>query len=249
LFYARAVRVFLLHGLGRTTASMTWLARKLRRAGHPPERFGYLVLTEDLESIAGRFAERVARVLAEDAAQDAARDAGQNPGRGDAGPPAPGYAVIGHSLGGIVARLAWPDLPAGLARFVMLAPPNRPPATVEHLGGNPLFRLLFRDAGRKLGDPGFYAALPRPEAPTLVVAGDRGLSARWLPFRGEPNDGIVRVAETVLPGAPLVLVRGAHTFIMNRRDVFGAVRQFLEADRLTGVGASGAPSTSPGTGC
>ncbi len=208
---------------------MFWLARKLRRAGHRPESFGYLILTEDLDAIAERFAERVARVLAEDA---------------EAGRPDRRFAVIGHSLGGVLARLAWPRLPEGLTRFVMLAPPNRRPVSMVELGSRPPWRLVFRDAARKLSDPAFFAVLPRPDAPTLVIAGDRGLGARWIPVGGEPNDGIVRVSETVLPGAPLVVVRGTHTFIMNRRDVFRAIRQFLEADEISGVGVRGAPSTS-----
>lgn len=208
---------------------MFWLARSLRRAGHRPESFGYLILTEDLDAIAARFAERVARVLAEDA------EAGRTDRR---------YAVIGHSLGGVLARLAWPDLPSELTRLVMLAPPNRPPVSMVELGSRSPLRWVFRDAARKLRDPTFFDALPRPDTPTLVIAGDRGLGTRWLPVGGEPNDGIVRLSETILDGTPLVVVHGSHTFIMNRRDVFRAIRQFLEADEISGVGVPGAPSTS-----
>lgn len=215
------MRVFLIHGLGRTTASMTWLARRLRRAGHRPHSFGYLALAEDLDSIADRFAERVAWVLAEDRVR-----AGSNGDR------APRYAVIGHSLGGIITRLASPDLPEGFDRFVMLTPPNRPPAVAHALRGNVLFGLFTGDSGRKLRDPGFFATLPRPTAQTLVIAGDRGPSHSWLPFRGEPNDGVVRLAETPLAGAPLVVVHGAHTFVMNRRDTWEAVRQFLGTEQI-----------------
>ena len=61
-----------------------------------------------------------------------------------------------------------------------------------------------------------------------MVAGTRGPRAAWLPFGGELNDGIVRVAETRLEGASQVLVHGAHTFLMNRRDVARAVLDFLD---------------------
>ncbi len=230
---------------------MTWLARRLRRAGHGTSVFGYLVLAADLDSIARRFADRVARELAADAART-----------GDAAPRP--YAVIGHSLGGIVARVASPHLPVGLSRFVMMGPPNHPPAVARALGGNPLFRWLSGDAGDKLTSAEFYRRLPLPDVPTLVIAGDRGPSAPWLPFGGGANDGIVRVAEARIPGVPLLVVHGAHTFLMNRRDVVRAVLQFLGAERLRlppeapgagagfSVGASApcpAPASSPGTGC
>jgi len=239
------MRTFLLHGLGRTPASMTWLARRLRRAGHPTSVFGYLVLTADLETIAERLTERIARDLAADTARD--------------GLPAPRpYAIIGHSLGGIIARLATPGLPPGLARFVMMGPPNHPPAVARSLQGNVLFRWLSGDAGRRLTSSTFYRRLPLPDVPTLVIAGDRGPSAPWLPFGGAPNDGIVRVAEARIPGVPLLVVHGAHTFLMNRRDVGRAVCQFLEAETLevprpplsdAGAGRDPAPASSPGPGC
>ena len=132
------------------------------------------------------------------------------------------------------------------------------------LESNPLFRWLSGDAGAKLTSEGFYRRLPLPDAPTLVIAGDRGPSAPWLPFGGGANDGIVRVAEARLPGVPLLVVHGAHTFLMNRRDVVRAVLQFLGAESITlpppaaaraervsaaAAAPSPAPASSPGTGC
>lgn len=223
---------------------MSVLGRRLRRTGHDPAYFGYNVLLHTLDEIVERFRDRVHRVVAEDR---------RAAGRGAEVP----YAVVAHSLGNLVTRIAGPDLPPGLARFVMLAPPNRPPALARALEENPLFRCLTRDAGRRLCDAELFAALPPPGVPTLVIAGTRGPRWRRLPFRGEPNDGILRVAETPLEGAPLVLVHGVHTFLMNRRDVFDAVRQFLDRPDgapVTGAGgdapsSSCAPSSSPGRGC
>lgn len=209
------MRVFLLHGLARTAASMSVLAYRLRRAGHRPASFGYQVLTRSVDGVVERFRGRVERVLAEDRARDATAIVP--------------YALVGHSLGGLVARLAAPDLPPGLRRLVLLAPPNRPPAIAAALAKNLLFRAVTRDAGRQLTESSFFGRLPAPEVPTLVVAGTRGPRSPSLPFRGELNDGIVRVSETRLDGAPLVLVHGVHTFLMNRRDVARTVVQFLHA--------------------
>lgn len=205
------MRVFLLHGMARTPVAMWWLGRRLKAAGHEPSYFGYLVTFHSLEEIAARFAQRVRRVLEEDGAEGAS------------------YAVVGHSLGCVITRLAVPELPPGFARFVMLAPPNRPPVLARVLKDNPVFRALSGDAGRKLSDAAFYDALPRPPVPSLIIAGTRGFTSPRLPFAGERNDTIVKVEETRLEGVPALEVEGAHSFLMNRRDVFEVVERFLDA--------------------
>jgi hypothetical protein len=92
---------------------------------------------------------------------------------------------------------------------------------------NSLFRWLTRDAGDKLLDPEFFATLPAPQVPTLVFAGTGGPRQSWLPFEGRPNDGILLVEETRIAGGREIRVDGVHTFLMNRRDVYHAVRSFL----------------------
>ena len=200
------MRVFLVHGMGRTPASMGWLALRLRMAGHAPSLFGYSVTFESLEAIANRFLNHVRAALGE----------GQEP-----------YAIVGHSLGGIITRLASPELPAGFERFLMLAPPNRSPAIARELQDHPLFVALTRDAGQKLCDEDFYDALPVPPVPTLIVAGTRGVDAGWHPLGDRDNDAIVSVEEARLDGIPLVEVPGVHSFLMNRADVFGILQRFF----------------------
>lgn len=206
------MRVFLIHGMGRTSASLALLARRLRAAGHDADPWGYFVTRDALDVIAHKWCAFV------------------RAGVKDGQP----YAIVGHSLGNVITRLALPDLPAGLSRFVMLAPPNQPPVMARALEGNPIFKVLTRDAGRKLLDASFYERLPVPPSScaTLVIAGTRGPRAKWLPFHGEPSDGVVRVEETRLPGVPHVEVPAIHTFIMNDGEVARLVLRFLEAETL-----------------
>lgn len=206
------MRVFLVHGMGRTPISMALLARRLRAGGHRPSAFGYFVTRDPLEKIAERLVAHVEETRREDDASE-------------------GFAVIGHSLGNVITRMALPSLPS-LSRFVMLAPPNRPPVMAQSLSDNPVFRALTRDAGKKLVDEDFFAQLPLPSAPTLIVAGTRGPKLRWLPLADRPSDGVVGVDETRLQGVPHVEVPAIHTFIMNDREVARLTLRFLETGAL-----------------
>ena len=193
------------------------LARRLKSSGYRPSLFGYAVTLADLEAIKQRFVDRVRDVTTADNAGAEGADSET----------AVRYAIVGHSLGNLVARLASPELPPGLCRFAMLAPPNRPPVMVHTLKDNPLFRAFTRDAGRRLADEAFFASLPVPRVPSLIIAGNAGPRATWLPFAGRPNDAVLRVAETRIEGVPMIEVPGIHTFLMNREDVFDAIREFF----------------------
>lgn len=206
------MRVFLIHGMGRTSASMALLGRRLRQAGHETSSFGYLVSRQKLDAIVDAWVAHIERGLGEDKAGE--------------------FAVVGHSLGNIITRRALPRLP-GLRRFVMLAPPNHPPALARALERSPVFRALTQDAGKKLlDDGGFYADLPVPQVPTLVIAGDGGPRFARSPWKGAANDGVVSVDECKLDGAEFVVVDAIHTLIMNQRDVTGLVQRFLTGESL-----------------
>ncbi len=166
-------------------------------------QFAYRVTQHDLAQIGARF---VAHVRSH-----------------AAGP----YAIVGHSLGNVIARMASPTLPPGLQRLVMLAPPNRSPRLAQRFHRLPVYDALFRDAGQRLADPAFYADLPVPNVPTLVFAGSLGPRARWLPFEGAMSDSVVAVDETFLPNADHRVVPAMHTMIMNDAEVTRAIVEFL----------------------
>lgn len=198
---------------------MALLSGRLRRAGHAVSSFGYLVLKDSLDDIAAQWAGHIARHL--------------KTGRRTEGVPVSApepYAIIGHSLGNIITRHATEQLPAGLSRFVMLAPPNNSPVMARWLQENPVFKALTRDGGQKLANPDFYQQLSRPDVPTIIIAGDKGPRLSWLPFDGE-HDGLVGIDEARLDGVPLHIVPAMHTFIMNHPQVTRVIHTFLEKGR------------------
>lgn len=191
--------------MGRSPRSLLLLAMRLERAGIHTSRFGYSVIAHDLDEIARRFTAHVTERAT--------------------GP----YAIVGHSLGNVIARLASSTLPPGLTHLAMLAPPNRPPRLATYFEQHPLYKMATRDAGRRLADAAFYEALPVPAVPTIVFAGTVGPRARWLPFGGVPSDGVVAVDETHLPGAEHREVAAIHTLIMNDARVATEITKFLRA--------------------
>ena len=205
------MQIILIHGMGRTRRSMAPLGDYLTRQGHTARYFGYVAAVEPLAQIARRLA-RYVRGWA-------------------AGQP---YALVTHSLGGILTRAALPDLADCPPRqVVMLAPPNCPPLLARRLGGNPLFQLATGDCGRRLGDQRFYDQLAPAYVPVAIVAGTAGPRGRWSPFGAELNDGVVAVAETRLTGAPEPrLVPAVHTLIMRSPQVARFVAEQLELAKV-----------------
>ena len=191
--------VLLVHGLWRTPLSFLPLVYRLRAWGHRPEQFGYAAVAERYDAIVDRLARRLDRVAA-----------GGEP-----------YAVIGHSLGGVLLRSALPRLGGPLPdHLVMLGTPNRPPLLARRLGVRWVYRRLMGDCGVNLSREAFYASLPPPVVPYTIVAGTAGPRGRWSPFGDELNDGIVAVSETrVRDDDVAALLPVTHTFMMNDRRV------------------------------
>ena len=178
---------------------MAPLGWHLRARAMQPRFFGYVAAVESVERIVARLTRRLVQMA-------------DRP-----------YLVVGHSLGGVLLRLAVARLPPGVRppeEIVLVGSPHGAPRLAQRLGSWSLYRLLNGEAGQLLADPVRMATVPRPAVPCTVVVGTRGIPRRWCPFGDEPNDGVVAVSEVVLGGdeETLVLARG-HTFLMNAREV------------------------------
>lgn len=214
----------LVHGLGRTPASLFPLAGAIRRAGARTHFFGYLAAVESLD----RIVRRLTHTLAERR---------------------PDY-LIAHSLGGILLRLAMAPLSTWPVRhFVMLGTPNRPPRLARMLCRYRPFHWAFGDCGRFLADPAGYARLPPVAVPHTVIAGTAGPTGRFSPFGDDPNDGVVAVDETRLDDAHQpVLVPAWHTLMMGHPQVHAVVRRRLTSSSSSPSGRTGRPAAGAGRG-
>lgn len=196
-------KVFLLHGMGRSTMSMLLMKSHLNQSGFEAESFPYSAAKNNLDQITDDFLKHIKE-----------NTEGKT------------YHLIGHSLGNIIIRNGFKKTyPPGLGRIVMLAPPNHPQDAAKAIAPNPIYKMITGDSGQKLGDEDFYRDLPVPSVEFGVIAGDKGPEFVF----GEPNDFVVTVESTKLNGMKehLVLPR-AHALIMNSADVKSACVNFIK---------------------
>lgn len=194
--------------MGRTPLSGLPLLWRLERAGHAVQVFGYSPALETFEGIRARLRRRLERLA----------------GQGD-------YALVGHSLGGVLLRGALGDLPPEVPRprrLFLLGSPLRVPRLARRLRRRCLYRILAGDCGQLLASGRRLGAIGPVEVPTTGLVGISGPRRAAGPFGHEPNDGIVAESEVRAAWVgDVVRVPVLHTFLPSS----GRVAEIL-LDRL-----------------
>lgn len=202
--------VILVHGLWLHGLAFALVRRRLARCGYAVAAFSYPTVRGTLAENSGALARFLARL------------------------DAPRIHLVGHSLGGLVVlKLLAGQADARLGRVVLMGAPYRGSHCAAVLLRIPLLRRLI---GRSLPD---WLAAPRPTLPpgieVGVIAGDRSLGlGRIIPGLAKPNDGVVAVAETELPGArDSVVLPVAHSEMLVSRRCTDAVQNFLRSGNFS----------------
>jgi len=208
--------VVLLHGLGRTSKSMTYMQERLAEAG-------YHVFNYDYESRKGEIDSLVA-----DLQQYLETCCSRKE---------PDLHFVTHSLGGILVRaIIARERPENLGRVVMLSPPNKGSETVDLLKDYSLFKKIFGPASMQLGtDPeSFPNSLGPADFELGIITGDRTIDpvSSWI-IPGV-DDGKVAVEKTKLEGmTDFLLVNVSHAYIMENQQVVLEVIHFLKNGRFS----------------
>lgn len=201
-----APRVLLVHGLLNADWWLRPLAARLQAQGFRTGLFGYSSVFDGPERVVPKLLERLRHE--------------------------PVDALVGHSLGGLIAleslRQA-PDL--GVSRVVCLGSPLRGSQTARNLAtqgwGRP---LLGRSAGLLQGGLECWDGT----AQVGVVAGDvaRGVGRLFARLEGG-SDGTVGLEETRLPGlADHCTVHSSHTGLVFSPDAVRQAAHFLRHGRF-----------------
>jgi pimeloyl-ACP methyl ester carboxylesterase len=201
--------VILLHGLWMRGLVMLPHQRWLRAAGFEAHRFTYPSWRDGLDDNVRRLSALVRET--------------------------PGSIIhlVAHSLGGaVVLKMLAHEHDARIARVVLLGTPY----AACHCGFTvKKLPLLSGMGGETFAD---WFGQPRPNLPPAiqigVIAGTRRISfGRLIPGLPRPNDGLIAVAETRVPGAAdHVELHVSHTGMLVSRACAGQIVSFLRTGRF-----------------
>ena len=210
-----AETVIVVHGLGRTPASMAILVSRLENAGFRVINFGYPSRSEPIEALVERLESEVGQCCSSEAET---------------------VHFVTHSMGGVLVRSYLSQRPeAHQGRVVMLSPPSQGSEIIDAFSDSDLLRSILGPAALLLGtDSAGIANQLEPVRFSLgVITGTRSLDpiGSWL-IPG-PDDGKVGVDRAAVEGAAdFIAPPATHTFIMNRSDVAEEVVHFLRNGRF-----------------
>lgn len=208
--------VILLHGLGRTAASMEKIEEALSADG-------YAVANIDYDSRSAPIATLAELAVGEGLSECRSANAEV-------------IHFVTHSLGGILLRHYLAEYTiADLGKSVMLAPPNRGSEAADVFRRIPGFGLLNGDAGYQLGtdENSVPLKLGPADFDVGVIAGRRSIDPISSLVLPNPDDGKVSVESTKLEGMnDFIVLNHSHAFIMEREESIRQIRHYLESGRF-----------------
>ena len=212
-----AERVILLHGLARSSNSMTKMETALVEAGYQVSNIGYPSRKHRIED----FAKMVRKEVLETSDE------------GDT------LHFVAHSLGGIILRYIQKKDPLeNLGKVVMLSPPNQGSEVVDKLGDWPLFKWINGPAGCQLGtdENGFVKSLGTVDFELGILTGDRSINLILSLMIPGKDDGKVSVGNAKVAGMnDFMILHVSHPYIMKNKTSIHQTIHYLHSGQFDRV--------------
>ncbi len=206
-------RIYLLHGFGSNTISMTGIDRALRKEGFKTVNYGYPSITKDLDTLGKQLAQEIASL------------------------PEDSVSFVTHSMGALVVRAMFKyshsyDRFPVVNRIVMIAPPNRGAEIADFFSSNKFFSsILGPNLVKMRTDSTSYAnRLPKPiccEVGVIiaVIKKNPGKSKAL----NKETDGFLTPQRTILGiEKDVAFVKSSHILVTIKRPAIKLVLRFLK---------------------
>ncbi|HEY0682381.1 MAG TPA: alpha/beta fold hydrolase [Steroidobacter sp.] len=209
--------VVVLHGLARSSDSMSRMTRALEEGGYHVCNVSYPSRQHSIEALAKDFVLPAVKAC--------------RPSETDK------IHFVTHSLGGIVVRQlakSAPDIRIG--RVVMLSPPNHGSEVVDKLGDLTLFQLINGPAGLELGtgEKSVPLSLGPASFEVGIITGRRTINLILSMLIPGSDDGKVSIESAKLEGmADFRVIPSSHPFIMNNRLAIEQTLAFLAIGKFS----------------
>lgn len=201
--------VLLLHGLWMNRYAMLPLARRIERAGFRPHALTYRSVARGLDDHVARIERALADLRVES------------------------VHVVAHSMGGVVAAAWLAAAPRPRAdRVVLLGSPVAACHAGRQIAGHPAWRAAL-GASVEVWRNHRGAALPKGVTAGAIAGTGRIGIGRFFVDLPEPNDGVVMVSETRVPGlAGHLVLPVSHSAMLVDRTVARETVHFLRHGRF-----------------
>lgn len=204
------MNILFVHGLGATPLDALPTLMRLKKWGYQTSTFSYFSSVQTLDAIKARLRQRLAKL---------ARG-------GD-------YALIGHSLGGVLLRDVLSSLPVEVRRpghLFLVGSPVLATRTNMYFSRHALYRWLSGECGQLVASQEQMRAIAMPTLPTTCVIGSKGFTGRRSPFGDKANDSVVLESE-LCPQlfSDVVRIAARHPMLPSHRDLAPLVHRRLAA--------------------
>ena len=207
---AKGDYVVLLHGIARSPASMSRMAKDFEKRGYQVLNLGYESTTYKIEDLADKIHPAV-----ESFATDPAR----------------AIHFVGHSMGGLVIRAyIAKHRPKNMGRVVMFGTPNQGSEVADFLMKNWAYKKFYGPNGQQLGtDQDFDKKFGKIDFEAGIIAGDRTIDPFSSFILPGDDDGKVTVKRTHVAGEKdHIVLHVNHAFIASSHAVIVEAAHFLQ---------------------